>query len=361
MKNLFTLFLCLSCLISCDQTAYPFEPNEGGFMPGGLPVAFDKSLTHSNEILDQQLDLLLKQMEQHAYDRPHQKPISDLANTIRQKTEALEREIAGLKAEMAKPKGLYLYEGAIRGKSKEQRQTKYESQGFNNFVMIADPYFDGLPVDLSDKSMVKQLFIRGQSADALKKTLQATRNQILEEIEDFIKTEGNNIKGVRFELSAFGTLEKELALAKIPDHEDTDWGRQTFERLNIGNAYALLSKYEHDAKNAVLQAMTYLSSNMGRVALAYDKFDVLSYSPKPAIRLGEIYEAEIALGAFSSQAEFSVSVNGRVLPVVDGKAQFSAKPGSVGTQFYKATITIVNPLTGKTEKVSKEFHYEVID
>ena len=71
------------------------------------------------------------------------------------------------------------------------------------------------------------------------------------------------------------------------------------------------------------------------------------------------YEAEIALGAYSSQARFSVSVDGRSLPIIDGKAQFTRKGMRVGEQSYTAKLSVQNPLTGETESFFKTFKYEV--
>jgi hypothetical protein len=76
--------------------------------------------------------------------------------------------------------------------------------------------------------------------------------------------------------------------------------------------------------------VNFLAGQMGKLELNYDKFDVFSQSAKPYILLGETYESEIALGAYSSQAKFSVSVGGSSLKIVDGKAKYTARGSSVG-------------------------------
>lgn len=360
MKQLFTLFLCLTCLISCDETAYPLEPHEGGFMPGGIPIAVEKSLKNSNEIVDQQIETLLEQMKNTANDKPHLKPILVLAKSISKQAQDLEQNIQNLRVKISNPKGLQLYNGSVKGKSLNMRRQAYEAQGFKNFVMVEDNYFDGLPVNISDKTIINQIFIKEEQGETLKKTLQSTRFRMLEVIKEFIKNEGNNIPGVQFYEADLNQLDLQLTLNKIPDHEEDEWSKQVFGRLNLANTYTLLRQYEHNTKNAVLQLLNYLSQNMGSRAVIYDKFDIFASAPKSAIFLGESYEAEIALGAFSSQADFNVKVNGAELEVVGGKAQYKTTPNSVGTKIYRANISIRNPLTDETETVSKEFLFEVL-
>jgi len=187
----------------------------------------------------------------------------------------------------------------------------------------------------------------------------------LKVVDDLVaELKKNPIKGVKLDEGAIEKLKKELVL-ETPDDEvwkaagKSNWSSFVFAYMPVASCYPLLRKFENDAKNASSQIVNFLSSNMGNKVLTYDKFDVFSQSAKPYILLGETYEAEIALGAFSSQAKFSVNVNGATLKVDGAKAKYSAKPTSVGTQSYKATIKVVNPLTNEEETVTKEFKYEV--
>jgi hypothetical protein len=102
-----------------------------------------------------------------------------------------------------------------------------------------------------------------------------------------------------------------------------------------------------------------LQTTLVTKALVYDQFDVFSQPKKGYIIKGETFEAEIALGAYSSQAEFTVNVNGVNVPVENAKAKYTTVGTNVGTQRYSATIAVKNPLTGKIVNVRKDFEFEV--
>ena len=126
-------------------------------------------------------------------------------------------------------------------------------------------------------------------------------------------------------------------------------------------AIPLFRKYQNDAKSSAAQIVNFLSGQMGKKELVYDNFDVFSSSPKPYILLGETFETEIALGAFSSQAEFSVRVGGSNLKIEEGKAKYTTRPTSIGEKTYTAQITVKNPLTGKEETFTKKISNMKLD
>ena len=74
---------------------------------------------------------------------------------------------------------------------------------------------------------------------------------------------------------------------------------------------------------------------------------------------GETYTASISLGALSSQAKFSITVNGSNIPVKEGSAVYTTTGNSLGEQRYKAAASLQNPATGETVNVSREFSFEV--
>ncbi len=164
--------------------------------------------------------------------------------------------------------------------------------------------------------------------------------------------------------AALNELREKLTLTSsegyVPEeHENKSWEEYTFGHMPVAAIYPMLRKFQNDARTSEAAVVNFLASQIGKMEVTYDKFDVFSQSPKPYILLGETYESEIALGAYSSQAGFTVSVNGRSLPVVDGKAKFTASGSRVGEQKYTATISVKNPQTGKVETFKKDFFYEV--
>lgn len=97
------------------------------------------------------------------------------------------------------------------------------------------------------------------------------------------------------------------------------------------------------------------------IPLSYDKFSVL-YMPVQAVtKVGEVFEADFALGAYSSQSKVDISVDGTPLNNVDGIARYKTKATSAGKKTMKVQIITKNPLTGEVDSYTKRFPYEVIE
>lgn len=325
----------------------------------------DKGIKHTNDIVDTSTEGVIKAMKTTVEEKKDLKPIADAAASVPDKIKPLLDKIDELRAAITNEGGFYVYKGEYHGHSADHRKDEYKKTGIENFKMTDDKKLEGKPVDKKNKDVTQRLLVDEAQGAALKEEMAKARAALLKVIDDIVaENEKNPMKGVKFEKAQIEELKSSLVLEKIDDAvwEEAgkpSWEAHVFGYMPIAACYPLFRKYQNDAKNAAAQVVNFLSNNMGNKILKFDKFDVFSSSEKPYILLGETFEADISLGAFSSQAEFSITVGGRPLKVEDGKAKFSSTPGSVGTQSYKADITVVNPLTGETERVSKEFKYEV--
>lgn len=318
MKNLAKIALLLICslsLFSCED----FLPNsEGGDIldnssdPVDIYSSLAQSLQQNMLIADLTIAQKIELIDRTAMEKQQLTPISDVAKKVPDNIKALNTLVNEICTSL---------EGA---------------QG---------------------KSRVRTLMIAEGNATRLKDLINETRADLIKLPEALVRTmEAMPISNVRLDGQGLAVLKESLMLATAKGEK---WEEDNFGSLSASACVARLRKYQSDSKNAVLQVLHYLSENMRTTVLTYDKFDVFASSEKPYILLGETFEAEIGLGVFSSQAEFTVSVNGSPLRVDDGKAKYAARPRMVGTQSYTAKINIVNPLTGETETVRKEFKYEV--
>jgi gliding motility-associated protein GldM len=318
----------------------------------------DKGIKHTNEIVDLSLKNTIEIMKKTVDEgKPDLKPIAEAAAQVPDKIKKLLDKINQLRVKMTDESGGL--------SSTKEHESKWKGYGFNKIVISPDTKMDGKPMGKKDKDVPTRIFVNENEGEKLKTLIHDTRKELFSVVDELAAAlKAKPIKGVKLNDSDIEELKKELVLEEVDDKlwkeaGKKNWSDFVFNQMPVASIYPLLRKFENDAKNAASQVVNYLSSNMGNKVLVYDKFDVFSQSPKPYILLGETYEAEIALGAFSSQAKFSVNVGGSNLPVDGAKAKYSAKPSTVGTQKYNATITVVNPLTGDTETVKKEFSYEV--
>lgn len=143
-----------------------------------------------------------------------------------------------------------------------------------------------------------------------------------------------------------------------------NWSDLMFKQMPVQAVIPLFRKFQNDVKSSEASVLNYLANKVGLVKDAkLDKFNVTASPKKSYIIKGEPYEAEIFLTAFageSSKTKLSVSVGGRNLPInSDGKAVYKTVPNSLGEKKYSATITMTNPVTGKTDTYKNDFSYEV--
>ncbi len=223
-----------------------------------------------------------------------------------------------------------------------------------------NPKYSGKPKGYKDIDTPQRLFVVEGKGAAIKAKIIETRDKLVALITEVAN---QNIPGVKIEQSAIDSFKTSLPL-EIDEESwkssgKPSWEAFTFGYMPVSALYPLFRKWQNDALSSGTVTINFLADQMGKRELKFDQFDVFSSSKKPYILLGETFEAEIALGAYSSQAKFSVSVNGSSLPVENAKALYKSKPDRVGEQKYTAQVSLVNPLTGENTTVKKEFFYEV--
>jgi len=316
----------------------------------------DKGIKKNNEIVEASVVGVIASMEETAKTKTQYQPLVEKAKEAKNITVGFNTFVTGLRERMVEESG-----GA------------YTAEEAND---QGHPELAGKPRGKKDKDTPQRIFVSGDYGGQGKKDPQGPI--LAEEIKKLKKSyvdfvgglwDNGGIKGTVFadpkkKEEVLARLESEMTLVADEKydpagHEGKSWEDFTFGHMPVAAIYPMLRKFQNDARTSEAAVINFLASQMGKMELTYDKFDVFSQSSKPYILLGEKYESEIALGAYSSQADFSVSVGGSRLNVVDGKAKYSASGSSVGEKKYTATISVKNPQTGETETFKKEFSYEV--
>jgi gliding motility-associated protein GldM len=344
-----SILIILSTCISCDQIIQ--QSSGSGSSSSSNSLASIKQLKNNNTYIENSNEVLVATMEATTETKVQYQPLIPIAKEIQSLTTQFHQYTAELKDLMVEESN-----GAY---------TDAEAEAEGNTDLI------GMPKNGTNKKAVKQIFISGQYSgsqqEAQGAVLDSKLNQLkrayLETIADMWDNGG--IRGTVFADPSKKApyMAKLSSKISMPNEEkksrETTWVEESFKGKTVQETYLLLTQYENQVNLSTAFVLSFLSEQMGKLELAYDKFDVFVQSPKPYILLGEKYESEIALGAYSSQAKFSVSVGGSSLSVVDGKAKYSATGSSVGEKKYTATITVVNPQTGERETFKKDFSYEV--
>ena len=319
----------------------------------------DKGIAKNNLIVTDSNKKLIESMEETAKTKVQYQPLVEKAKLVKDITE-----------------GFYTYVDQLRTVMVDESGGAYTKAEADD---KGQPSLEGKPKGKKDKDTPQRIFVSGDYTGAKKPAtvvpagpeVDRRLRELKKSYLDFVAGlwENGGIKGTIFadkakKEASLASLEKSMTLVSSEGydpkmHEDKTWADYTFGHMPVAAIYPMLRKYQNDAKTTESAVINFLASQMGKMELTYDKFDVFSQSSKPYILLGEKYESEIALGAYSSQAQFSVSINGSSLSVVDGKAKYTATGSKVGEKKYTATITVVNPQTQEKETFKKEFSYEV--
>ena len=154
----------------------------------------------------------------------------------------------------------------------------------------------------------------------------------------------------------------EEILAKSKDGKQKTWSEYKFKQMPLAAVMPSLTKLQTDARNAQGTMVNKLAELVGGRELKLNKFFPVMNAKKGYVIKGEKFEAEVAIGAFSSEfaKTSSISVNGQKIKLnAEGKGTFSETANSTGKKNLKLTANVVNPLSGEKMSGTSEFEYEV--
>lgn len=351
MKHNFLFFSILIMLSVCTSCEELLQESNRNTSPSTTSIASIQNLNNINTYIESSNEKLVAAMEMTTQTKVQYQPLIPIAVQVQSLTTEFHRYIDELKDLMTqKSNGVYT-------------ESDTETERNRNII--------GMPKDGNNKNVVKQIFISGQydgtqnepQGDVLDIKLQELKDAYIQIIADLWDEDG--VRGTIFadQTRKAASLSKLIHNISISDYKNiyqkTTWVEENFKGKTVQETYLLLIQYQNQVNLSTAAVLNFLAEQMGKLELTYDKFDVLAQSQKSNVLLGETYEAEIALGAYSSQAKFSVSVGGASLRIVDGKAKYTARPSSIGEKSYDVRISVQNPMTGEVETFVKTFKYEV--
>lgn len=318
----------------------------------------DKSLKKSNEFIRFATEGLISTMAETCKTKVQYQPLVNKASRAFEQTTELIKFIDILKAKMIKKTGgIYTYEEAL---------------------LAQDTLLEGLPKGAKNISIVHETLLAGTyeyqnkipKAVLLDQEIQALSSQYLELLEScWIENpiEGSIFADIRKKANSIQTVKEQFTLNtskeyQLTQNKDKTWAENKFENKPLMLALCNLTVIQNQIYSTQYALIDFFSRQVALVEYDYnyDRFEILAYSKKTSVRLGEDYEAEIALGAYSSKSVFEVVINQDTISAVDGKAIYRVRPNKVGLQEYEAQISITYPMTGETHTFSKKISFEVI-
>lgn len=137
------------------------------------------------------------------------------------------------------------------------------------------------------------------------------------------------------------------------------WTRSYFHMTPTIAAMTILSKFQNDVKNSENQIITYCHNKIGEVAVRFDKYGFVGGLSSSYLMPGEKLQVYAGLGATSSAAQPTITINGRaVSPNADGIAETSLDAGGTGSRSVNVTIKYQDQ-DGNAKTITKALEYTV--
>lgn len=210
------------------------------------------------------------------------------------------------------------------------------------------------PKDKKNKDITTRILVDEGRGTELEKKIEETRKKF----EALMSVETEEDK------KAVAEVMENLALTVDDAYKKSDkasWAEYNFKQMPVAAVIPMFTKFQNDAKTSETALLNYFAKKAQGEEIIFDSFEPVVSAKKGYIIRGEKYTADVFLSASSTQnsGNTRISVNGKSLPVKDGKATYEVTTSSTGTKTYKVKITVTNPLTKETKTFDGEFEYEV--
>ena len=153
-------------------------------------------------------------------------------------------------------------------------------------------------------------------------------------------------------------FEKTFPVNVIPpvsqEGKQKDFTQSFFHMTPTVAALTMLSKFQNNIKNAESQIVTYCHNQIGAVEVHMDQVGVLVGQNSNYLMPGQQLQITAGVGAYSSSATPSISINGSSVPVSGGQGTYSTAVSGAGDHSVTVNVTFKdenNKIQTKTETV----------
>lgn len=136
------------------------------------------------------------------------------------------------------------------------------------------------------------------------------------------------------------------------------WSESNFHMTPSIAALTILSKLQNDVSNSETQLSDYCFESIGKVKLVYDAFQAIASANTNYCMPGDPIKITAGIGAFSSQAQPTITIGGNNVQVVSGKAVYETTASGGGTHKVPVVIKYTKP-DGTEAIVNEEVEYTV--
>lgn len=182
----------------------------------------------------------------------------------------------------------------------------------------------------SDMEIGTQLMITQKKGQELRAKILETRTKLLDLVDPKERANFN------FNLDAKEPLKDKEGVTKT-------WESKNFEGVPVTAAVTLLSKIQNDIKNAESDVVTHLLKSVDATDFKFDQLSAVVVAPTSYVLVGQSYEADVFLTAYSSTQNPDILVGGNRLPMEDGKGKYRITPSKEGFVKWGGIIKVKSP------------------
>lgn len=240
-------------------------------------------------------------------------------------------------------------EAAVQTQEIAQRFSEYIGQLRTELINISGGLDENnLPKGKKNKDIPTRFFVdEGRGAD-LEAEIRKVREALLAQIAE--PTDRDQI-----------AMTLPLKIDEIPaDSEKKAWPEFMFHQMPVAAVLPLLTKLQNDVKVSETSILSYFYKKTGSSTIKPDAFIPVASANASYLTVGEKFSAELFLSAYSSTADnIRIEIDGRNIPVRNGKAIFETTAGGLGKQNHRMKIRLTDPVTGEVKVFEKTFGYTV--
>ncbi|NND31591.1 MAG: hypothetical protein HKN76_03300 [Saprospiraceae bacterium] len=246
-----------------------------------------------------------------------------------------------------------------------------DETGNKNGTVDEEDFYNGLPRGKKNKDLTTRYLVEEGKGEELMERVNEAKAKLIavfektlqdEDVQAEAKLTDSEIEARIKNINENITLGIDESWRDKADKDKKTWSDYKFKQMPIVATLPVLTKIQTDARSAEATLVNKMAELVGGREIKLNKFFPVMNAKKGYVIRGEKFEAEVSIGAYSSEfaKTSSISINGKSIPLNDeGKGTYSEIANSYGKQNLRLTANVKNPLTGETFTESSEFEYEV--
>jgi gliding motility-associated protein GldM len=152
----------------------------------------------------------------------------------------------------------------------------------------------------------------------------------------------------------------DLSVPKSNNRGNNTWTRAYFHMTPSVAGLTILSKFQNDVLRSGNLVAEFAQNQIGKVEVVLDKFEILTSQNSTYLLPGQTLEVKAGIGAFSSAAKPTITINGVSQVANDsGFARYTTTIGGGGSGSVPVTVSFKDPNTGETVQKSTTVNYTV--